>query len=167
MPNLTSTEIRTEISALTDSLNKAREDAALFDRLKSAATTASSLWKRVDELTVHLAKAESNETEAAREAIFSQFDGIAVSSERDAGILGTNWTIAYKRLGFVSHLNASVMQEHVCRGFEALEGHAFRYLLEKHPQQIPEAIKALAPGDINAAFERYFVARQRGYLGAN
>lgn len=170
MPKITSKAIRAELAETTLAMNKAREDAALFERLRAAGTEASRLAKRADELTGALSKAEADEAKAEREALFAKYGGITVTASEKSvgsGTIGATWTITYKRLSYASHLNTSVMVERSCVGFEALDPDTFRYLIEKHPQQIPEAIKALAPGDIDAAFHRYFVARKRGYLSAN
>ena len=127
MTKLTSHAIRAELAETTLAMNKARDDAALFERLKAAPALATKLAKRADELTGALSNAEADEAKAEREALFAKYVSISVTGKTRDGeqpsAIGTNWTITYvtKRssMGVTEHVR------HVCTSFEALDPYTY------------------------------------------
>jgi hypothetical protein len=164
---ITSTEIRDALGHTSRDLSKAREDHALYERLKAAAAEIRRLEKLGEDLTAELIAAEDREARQAKEALFAQFDGITVvAGDGKGSLLNTPFTILYKRLGYDSGCHRNVWTEQSKAGFQSLPDDAFAYLIERHPEVIPAGIMALAPGNPSEAFSRYFVAKRRGYLSA-
>jgi len=148
-------------------LTKAREDAALFERLKAAAGLADRLAKEGQALTALKLEISTAEAKAKRDALFAMFGKITVSGCVDDGLLSANWTIIYERLAYDTHAHRNIMKEFRVDGFPQLERHhpeAYRYLVEANPERIPDAIMNLSPGNPAEAIAILCQAKARGYL---
>jgi len=146
-------------------LGEAQQDVALLERLSTAQV-------RVDRLTGEQATAVAAqdaelaaEATATNEARFANYGVITVADKTpDEHVISTGFAITYTRLTYDMHYRENLPTAHIIEGFLALDDLTFDCLVEKHPEQIPRKIMALAPGDPRAAFERYFAGKRRGYL---
>lgn len=166
---INSARLRAELDDNARLLSNAREDAALYARLKGAAREADRLTKREAELTSLLSQALEAEADARRAAIFAQFKDIRVGVYLPDGVtnvLKARWTITFERLTYDSQLRQSIMKEHTVEDFDRLSPEALLCLTEAKPERIPSLITDLAPGNPAAALEVYFRAKSRGYLVA-
>lgn len=133
-----------------------------------------SAAERVDTLEQQLAEAQAqhdrDEADRAAEAYEAQFAGISnlrvTEGHTDApeGLLGKPFIITWTAPVWNPYLAQSEPGEHSVNGFQGLPENVLLYLIEKAPEQIPAAIRALAPGDPGEALGRYFLGRNRGHL---
>lgn len=156
------------LSKLAAQLEEARKDVETYSRLKSAE-------RRVTELTAaHGVQAAADSAEqdgrriAARDALLAETEYVRVEALHGPtgpdNLLRTAFRITYGKRVLDSRSWDSPVKAHVVQGFQALPAPVMFYLQEKCPEQIPAEIMALAPGDPDLAFQRYFGARRRGYL---
>lgn len=61
--------------------------------------------------------------------------------------------------------NKSLPASNTVVGFDSLPSNVMAYLIERHPDQIPDKIMRLAPNPADA-FSRFFVGLARGHLTA-
>jgi hypothetical protein len=146
-------------------LAEAEQDFALWQRLTSAE-------RRVKQLTQEHEKASANhdreEAAKAKATAAARFKGLSdlqvtrVATKLGESVLRSAWHISYNVAAHDWHGRPEPKRRTV-NGFKALEPLPFAFLIERHPEQIPAEIMALAPGDPLAAFDAYFVALGRGY----
>jgi hypothetical protein len=164
----TSAAVRAELAELSAEINQTREDAALLGRLQRAEGKLIQLLKKADALNTKLSKAVDTEGRQARDDEFAKFGGIIVTytplAHHEVHILSVRWDIRYKRLTWDMNTRQSVMLEHTVGDFDVLPEDVFRYLVLAKPEAIPSLITDLAPGDLDEAFHRYFMAKRRGYI---
>lgn len=159
----------TQLSTLAAELEAAQQDLALWQRLSTAEERAEALAARYEKAKAAHDKQEAAEAEATREARFNGLADIRVSDTTDrsaqAGdhLLRRSYRITYTAPQYDIYAQRSVPKEQVVNGFAALPGNVLAFLIEKHPEQIPAAIAALAPDDPYGAFEIYFRDMRRGY----
>lgn len=161
-----SEDIIASIQTMHSDLNKVRAVEAIMG--DAAADKIKSLQDGIAAANNELSDALAAEHETARKQLVATFSDIAVAvsypSYREGQVLAAGFTITYERLAFNMAANANLPTRSVCNGFDALPDAAFDYLCEIKPEAIPAEIMALAPGDPQAAFARYFKAKRRGYL---
>ncbi|HKR17051.1 MAG TPA: hypothetical protein VJM81_09955 [Rhizorhapis sp.] len=168
MNNLTtSAGIRNALAANSLAITKAREDATLFERLKAAAHLADKLEADGKELTAKLSEVSAAEAKAERDALFAQFDSMTISyhfPERSGGgLLNARWEICWKRLAYSMDWRKNVMTEYKASDFTTLDHSypdAYRYLVEAHPEKIPNIIMELSPDNPAEAMATYCASKR-------
>jgi hypothetical protein len=157
-----------EVARLQSELATAEQDIALLLRLKSAEASAKRLREELATATAELAKADADAEEAARKARLSPFHSITITDtglEDGTNLLGTTFRIAITRLVYDAIRGVTEPQTQAfLGGLQALPPDALEYLVRERPEAIPGRILALAPGDPEAALDRYFVALRKGYV---
>lgn len=154
-----------DIETIAAELAEAKADVALLQRLNAADRRAAALQKQYDRA---LAAQDAALEKAAEEARRSRFDGLSnlrVVLEGDPdNLCRTAYRITWTGQQHDSYVGMSVPRQFDIVGFEALPENVFAFLIEQNPEQVPPTIRALAPGDLMEAFERYFRGRRRGYF---
>jgi hypothetical protein len=170
MTDIADTAAQTESAAqnlfrIMAELSEAQADVALLERLKGAQARVTKLTAEQEAAVTTQNKALHAEEKAKESARFVGFQGInVVDKGADKDVLSSTFEITYTRLTWDMDANASRPTPHTVSGFSGLPSLAFQYLLERHPDKIPDKIMRLAPGDPSAAFGRYFDGMRRGYL---
>src|SRR5207237_4847637 len=115
-------------------------------------------------LAVHEA-ALAAEAKAAEAARFNGLQAIDVIDEKPGmGLTGAPFRINYTRLAYDIDARDNLPDHASIMGFEGLPDNVFDFLIERHPQKIPDRIASLAPGNPREAFRRYFIGRRNGYV---
>ena len=157
-----------EVTRLQSELATAEQDIALLLRLKSAEASANRLREELATATAEQAKAGADAEEAARKARMAHFLDITISDtglNDGINLVRTSFPISITKLAYDSMRNVTEPQTYeFLGGLQNLPPDALEYLVNERPEAIPGRILALAPGDPEAALERYFVAVQRGYV---
>lgn len=156
--------IANNLSRITDELSTAQADVAFLGRLRGAEALVKSLSHEQASLSSQLDLALAAEAEALRAARFASLGSIRVVDQTpDKHVIGSVFRITYGKISWDMDANISIMTDHIAEGFAGLPSEVLEYLIEEHPSQIPFKIAGLAatPG---AAFARYFVGMQRGFL---
>lgn len=168
MTKPTSASIRAEIAVATSAMHKASEDAALYDRLKSAGAERDRLAKHCNTLTAQLHETLAQEDRERREAQAACFRNLRIEAKPDLArpdsVIATTYIIRYEHLVYDANSRANYWTPREVRGFAALEQNAYAYLMQTKPDAIPHEIMALAPGDPFAAMQTYFTHMRRGYV---
>ena len=157
---LTLNEIETQLSA-------AQADLDLFQRLQSAAALVKTLTAARDKGAAAHAKAEAEKAKAAEDTRFAGLRDLTITetpNHKAPGILSTRFNIQYTCNAFDSAAGATLPQRVSITGFTSLERNVLAWIVQRHPNKIPASILALAPGNIDAALDRYFTALRRGFL---
>ncbi|WP_137754264.1 hypothetical protein [Sphingopyxis sp. L1A2A] len=159
----------TNLNTLAAELADAKADLAHWERLTTAADRVKALSASFDKARAAQIKAEEAEAKAASEARFNGLSNIRVTENTglaacSGGVLRMSWNITWTAPRFDTETMTSPPRQHSATGFNALSASVMAFLIEKHPEQIPAAIMALAPGDPAAAMEEYFTALRRGYV---
>jgi hypothetical protein len=167
---MTTTNDRVALTAAVEriaaDLRRAQRDVALLQRLKDAEATTKRLTAELQEAQDALTAANVAELQAQRAAAYSRFIDITVSKAviegPMGGVLHTPYLITVTAKTFNGY--ESVPEVLTFNGFKGLPSDAFGYLIEVHPEEVPAAIRELAPDDLYEAFGRYFAALRRGYM---
>ena len=158
----------TDTTIIYARLQQAEQDAARWRQLSGATDLAAALRKEYERATAAQAKADAAADKDAAAARFAGFGSIGVKQgeggKEGSGLLGLPFTITWMALEYDMYSKMSLPREHSAAGFETLPQPVLAYLIERHPLQIPASILDLAPGDPEAAFERYFIGKRRGYF---
>ena len=163
-----SDETRDSLAENAADLQRAREDAALFDRLSNARSEIARLQKAGSALTATLSKQLDQEAAAEKKAADARFRNLSVAttypnSLRPSGLLAARFAIRWEGPSWNYQTRETEYREFSADGFPALPNDVYAYLMEHRPDVIPSIIMDLAPGDPQAAMDRYFSARRRGY----
>lgn len=162
----TSQDVTASIETLHRDLDKVRSVQDLLG--KAATDKIKAIETDIAAATEELSEALATEHETARKRLIASFSDISVSvtypGGRDGMLLSAGFIIRYERLTYNMKAGESLPKQFMCNGFAALPDEAFDYLIEVKPEAIPAEIMALAPGDPRDAFNRYFMAKRRGYL---
>jgi hypothetical protein len=145
-------------------LDAARQDVALLQRLMSAEDRVKNLTAEYDKAKTAHEKAEAAKAKAANEAQFAGLRNLKITElpGDSSSVMHSTFHITYTRDAWDGR--DTVPQTVSCtRGFGALGRNVLAWIIQRHPEKIPASITDLAP-DIDAAFNRYFVGLQRGYL---
>lgn len=156
-----------ELHRIAEELSRAKQDAEIFARLKAAPDLVKRLGPLLSTAQDALTVATAAERQALEEARFANLLDIDVRVNRqtaDEHVLRASFEITYTRLAWSDVEGANVPTKGHANGFSELPDDIFAYLISKHPGKIPAKIMALAPGDPEAAFDRYFVALRRGFI---
>lgn len=171
MPTNSTSEIRNALATATLDLNKARDDAALFERLQRAAGEAKRLQALCTKLTTDLAAGEDREAKEAKAALARMFRKLEIivgrPADRNLSALSARYTIQYEQLAWDGDARESVWQTRRIEGLSAVPDDVWDYLFAHCPGSLPSLITDLAPGDPYQALERYFLALRRGFIEAN
>lgn len=159
----------TDITTLAAELAEARADLAHWERLTSAADRVKALVAAHEKARAAHDRAAAAEAKAASEARFSGLSNLRVTENTglagcSGGVLRKSWRITWTAPRFDMETMTSPPRQHSVTGFNALSANVMAFLIEKHPEQIPPAIMALAPGDPAAAMNEYFNSVSRGYV---
>ncbi|AJA08483.1 hypothetical protein SKP52_07820 [Sphingopyxis fribergensis] len=154
----------TDINTIAAELEAAKADLAQWERLTSAADRLKALTVSFDQARIAQAKADEAAAKEAAEARFKGLTNIRVTSSGGGGVLSQQFLIRWTAPVYDMYSMAAVPQPHERPGFETIPDNVLAFLIERHPEEIPAAIMALAPGDPAAAMSEYFRARQRGYV---
>lgn len=156
--------IAAEIDTLRNDLRTVT--AAIPVMGKSAETKADEISGAIAKAQEQLAAAFADEAENARQKRLSAFYDIGVDVDYppnyEGNLLRASFVIHYVKAAWDNRLKRSVPQSHRCNGFQALPADAYEYLVTAKPEAIPADIMALAPGDPQEAFSRYFQGLRRG-----
>lgn len=154
-----------QLARIAAELASAQEDVALLARLSSAQDRVKAL---TNEHRKALALQQSATAAAAKEADAARFKDLqsinVTDKEPGHNLTGAPFEITYTRLTYSTDFGANVPVQATVIGFEALPDHVFDFLIDRHPENIPDRIASLAPGNPREAFRRYFLARRRGYM---
>lgn len=156
-----------DLHTIAAELAEAQADLALFQRLTSAPDRVKRLTADHAKAQAAAEKAEAQRVAAEREARFKNLSNIRVtdiSGAENPNLINRRFKITYTKVMFDSAANRNLPRQVGVVGFQGLEPSALEFLIEKHPEEIPEDILALAPGDPYAAFRTYFAGRRRGYF---
>jgi hypothetical protein len=160
-------ELVSAVERIGAALQQAREDVALLQRLKTAEENAERLATELRAAQDELAEVMAADFKAKQEARYAGFLDITVTEHTPhnaTGVLQMVFKTAVTRETFNGYENVPEVRTYT--GFQQLPNEAFGYLIERHPERIPDSIKALAPNDPAEAFDIYFMGLQRGYLTA-
>lgn len=169
MNTRTSAAIRADLTENARALQQAREDVTLYKRLTEAEALTERLVKKGNALTSELAKVSAVEDKDARVARYAglrELEIAEIPGDKSTSVLSNTMRISYTRDTWHSDANTNLPQRVATNGFQALPPNVFGWIMECHPEKIPASIAALAPGDIRAAMDRYFIGLRRGYLTA-
>lgn len=162
----TSAGISRKLAANGLAYNRAREDAALFERLKGASSLAARLAKEGEALTAKLSEVSAAEDAAKRDALFAQFGGMTVTYQMPpdrSGLLNAKWAIRWKKNVQTGYAWSSGMKDFDASDFTTLEHSypdAYRYLVEAHPEKIPDIIMELSPNNPAEAMAIYCASKR-------
>ncbi len=163
----TSDELRDQIATAGRALTQVREDVALFDRIKNAASEVTRLQALATDLTSKLNDALATEAKAELAAFAAKFRDLRVRREggdKRSGIMGDTFVISYEAMRYNMDVRDSLWTTIEVRGFELLDGPLLQYILAYKPDLIDPDIKALAPGDVFLAMQKFINGKQRGFL---
>lgn len=156
-----------DLQTITRELEEARQDDALFQRLRGAAVRVEELSVAHGHALAEQARVEAAAASAAHAARFVGLSDLQITrgGATDENLVRASFAISYTVTrdhgdGWPSS------KRHTINGFRALDPLLFAFLIEEHPERIPAEIKALAPSDPHAAFDEYFTALRRGYCSA-
>lgn len=152
------------LQTLYTQLEEAHQDAAMWQRLTGAADRVKSLTAEYAKAKIAHEKAEAVKAKAEQDAKFAGLRDLRIIeiAGDSASVMHSTFHITYTCDAWNGRDN--VPQTVSCtRGFGALERNVLAWIIQRHPEKIPASITDLAP-DIDAAFNRYFVGLQRGYL---
>ncbi len=155
-------EMETQLAA-------AQADLALYERLTDAAARVKTLTAARDKALAANAKAEADRVRAAEETRFAGLRDLRITEIPDSkspGVLSTRFNIQYTRNAYNSAAGTNLPQRVSITGFTALERDILAWIVQRHPDKIPASILALAPGNVDAALDRYFLALRRGFLAS-
>lgn len=157
------------LSKLARELDEARRDVALLQRLQEAqkrVEAASAAYENAKDAEERTA---AEKAKAEHEARLDEISDLRVTESADpkgCGVLGSSFRITYTRPSWDHSLNRTVPKRVEVNGFGALCPPVLQYLIERAPEQIPASVMTLAPSDPEAALQRYFVGRRRGWISA-
>lgn len=158
----------TDLNNIASKLEAAKADLALYERLTSAADRVKALTAAFDKARTAQAKADEAAAKEAAEARFNGLSNIRVTGSGDGSVLSQQYLISWTAPVYDMYSMTAIPQPVPERpGFETIPDNVLAFLIEKHPEEIPAAIMALAPDDPAAAMAEYFRARQRGYVKGN
>lgn len=156
------------LASLTEQLAEAQADLALSHRLKSAQARAKDLIAQCEKAQAEHEAAQVANAKAAQDARFAGLKNLAIVEVADPngpGLLKNRYRITYTRDAWNGDLNVTLPTPASDNGFEALPSHVYEWIVTRHPEQVPAAIRALDPtGNVEEALARYITARRRGYL---
>ena len=153
-------------AAILKELEAAQKDLALFQRLQTAEKRVEQLTRDYENARVTQEREEAAALEAAKEARFAGLSDIRVegaSLDHSGSELHANHRITWRGPKYDSASGTTLIRTHEVFGLLSLPPHVLAFLVELHPEQIPAAILALAPGDPWAAIETLYITRRRGY----
>lgn len=162
-----SDDIRARIAAASAELRRAQDDAALYDRISKAKAKIAPLQKQTNELTSALNDALADEAKAAVVKFEGTFRNLSINRQpnpKRSGLIHDIITISYDRLAWHTSAHESIWTPVSVDGFVYLDPEMLHYILASRPDLIPADIKALAPGNVFEAFDRYITAKSRGYM---
>ena len=156
-----------DLHTITNELEEARKDNALFNRLRGAAERVEELTAAHGRALAEQARVEAAAAAVAHAARFVGLSDIQVTrgGAADENLVRVSFAISYT----VTRDHGDgwpTPKRHTMRGFRALDPAVFGFLIEEHPERIPAEIMALAPGNPWGAFDEYFSALRRGYCSA-
>ena len=154
------------VQRLAADLRRAQRDVSLLQRLKAAEANAKRIAAELQAAQDELAAANAAEMQAKRAEAYAKFLDITVSQAVAEGPMGGALHAPYVITVTAKTFNGyeTVPSTLTYNGFNGLPSDAFGYLVEVHPEQVPSAIRELAPDDLYEAFGRYFTALRRGYM---
>lgn len=161
--------IATEIETLEADLlkvNAAIETIGADILGKAALNKANDIAKSLADAKDRLDTALANQATTEREQRLSRFADIRVVTAPGDNLISTGFRIHYKRLTWDMGLCESVLKDHECNGFAALDDDAYEYLVTVKPHAIPAVIIALAPGEPEKALSIYLQGKARGFFKA-
>lgn len=165
----TSDSIREQLTAISIELRQAQDDTALYDRISKAKAKAASLTKLASELTSALNDALAAEAKQALQTFESRFRDLVVtrrpSDGLTPGLANDMFTISYEQLAWHYDAHENLWTPVSVGRFADVEPRMLAYMLEHRPDLIPDDLKALCPGDVFEAMDRYFTAKSRGSFG--
>ena len=153
-------EIETQLAA-------ALADLALYERLTGAADRVKRLTAEQGEATAARDKAEADRAKAAEEARFAGLRDLRITEtpgSKSSSVLSSQFHISYTRDAWNVDAHATMPQAFTQTGFVGLEPKILEWIVQRHPEKIPASIMALAPDNVDAALDRYFVSLRRGYI---
>lgn len=165
MNNTHQAELVASVERIAADLHQANQDVARLRRLKAAEADAKRLTNELQAAQDALSEANASWVLARREAAIAHFRDITVTRTGDeAGVLHGKYLITVTQVQWDGH---EQIVTRTYTGFDSLPSDALSYLLNRHPDRVPAAIMALAPGEPWRAVEAYSVALRRGYLTGN
>lgn len=157
----------TDLDTIAADLADAKADLVLWERLTSAADRVKALVASYDKAKAAQAKADEAAAKEAAEARFAGLSDLRVIKGGDGHLLSpSTWRIAWTQPVYDMYSGTSIPETLGRNGFRALPDNVLAFLIEKHPEQVPAEIMALAPGDAAEAMTEYFRACERGYTKA-
>lgn|GEM_PF-764658 len=173
------TNFRT-LDTLAQEIDQAQEAIALGQRIKDAPALLKLLIAEQEKTQAAHDKeqavaeaAKIKEVEdmhiAAQEAQFAGLSDLNITETQDAksaSVLSSRFHIQWTRPVWNSAANATLPEPTAVGGFTALEPRVLAWIVQRHPDKIPASIMALAPGNVDEALDRYFVALRRGFLAS-
>lgn len=159
----------TDTASIAAQLDEATKDAALWERLNKAPELVKQLTRDLDKAKASQQREAEAQAKASQEARFARIGSLRVQDttiDTSAGgnLLRRSYSITYTAPVFDMYTMTSPPREHTKPGFEQLCDDVYDCLIERHPEQIPAAIMALAPGNPRAALAAYLAARRRGHI---
>jgi hypothetical protein len=144
-------------------LAEAEQDYELWQRLTSAERRLKQATQEHAQALADHTRIETATAEAVKAARFDGLSDLRIAREgpADENLVRAAFEISYTKAG--NDGRGVMAQRHTIPGFKSLDPIIFAWLIEKHPENIPAEILALAPGDPHAAFGAYFSALRRGY----
>jgi hypothetical protein len=158
-----------ELAEAEAALEAAKADKARWERLSNAASRVKKLAPIYDEARAAHDSAVAAEAQAKSDARFNGLADLSVTNTSTGGLNGggllrMSWRISWTGPGYDAQTMTGAIQRHERDSFFNLPPNVMAFLIERHPELIPDEIMALAPGDPAEAMEEYHRARQRGYL---
>ena len=156
--------IEARINTLLDELDAAHADVELLRRLKDAEANSKKLSADLTQARKELADALAEIAKAKADARFANFRDITVTEirgDKGSNVLGYAYTITVTKAA--NHGQGEFEQVLTFPGFKAIPEDALSYLIERHPERIPVAIRELGE-DVYEAFDTYFAGMRRGFI---
>ena len=153
-----------DLNELAAALAAAEQDVLLLERLQSAKDRFARLTKDYDRAERAHEREEAAKEKEAYDNRFAGLIAVRVTGSGKDNSIHQNYRITCTRDVYDTYAQRGIPKEVHYAGFLALPPDVFGFLIERHPEQVPAEIMALAPGDPEAAFSRYFQARRRGYV---
>lgn len=150
-------------------LNQARADAALYERLKKASAEIAKLEKIGKQLTATLSKNLADEAKEERDALAATVQNISIvvdypGANKKEDLIGARVTLLCEQMIYDMDSRDSVWTARSYDDLRELPPSVETALRLDLAKLLPSIILDLAPGDPEAALNRYCLARTRGYL---
>lgn len=168
------------LDTIATQLEEAKADLALAQRIQTAPDRVKTLTPLYEKAlrAYESAKAKMQANDAAlraaaekalADARFAGLSDLCIEERVDIKnphVLKNTYVISWTHPVWGAEENETLPAPCTAKGFGFLPPDVLAWIIERHPEKVPASIMDLAPGDVEAALTRYFIALRRGYLAS-